>query len=121
MIECVTFRVLVKPHDVTETDEAYKAAKRLGLDLSLETKLNREQAATDKGIVVSWGPTAFADYNVPNPLTKGDEVVYAKHAGKEVVDPETKEKFVILNDEDIVAILRSNGEILKNGAEDGRK
>ena len=105
-IQCVTFRVLVKPYDVTEKDEAYKAAKRMGLDLSLENKLNREQAAMDKGIVLDWGPTAFGDYNCDNPLTKGDEIVYAKHAGKEIEDPETGEKLVIINDEDVVAILR---------------
>ena len=105
-IECVTFRVLVKPYDVTEHDAAYQAAKRLNLDLSHEKKLNREQAAMDKGVVLGWGPTAFSDYNVPNPLTKGDEIVYAKHAGKEIEDPATGEKLVIINDEDVVAIIR---------------
>ncbi len=107
-IDVVTFRILVKPENVLERDEAYKAAKRLGLDLSLESKVNREQAAVDQGEVVGFGPLAFRDYGGENPLKIGDTIVYARHAGKKVVDPADKEtEFVVINDEDVVAILRS--------------
>lgn len=105
MIECVTFRVLVKPENIVEKDSAYAAAKRMGLDLSMETKVNREQAAVDEGIVVGFGPTAFKDFGVDNPVKVGDKIIYAKHAGKAVKDGE--EDFVVINDEDIVAIVRS--------------
>ena len=104
MIECVTFRVLVKPENITEKDEAYAAAKRLGLDLSLETKLTREQAAVDEGTVVGFGPVCFKAYDIENPLKVGDKIIYAKHAGKAVKDGE--EDFVVINDEDVVAIIR---------------
>lgn len=106
-IRCVTFRVLVKPHDVLEKDDAYAAAKRMGLDLSLENKLSREQAAVDQATVVDFGPTVFKDYGVDNPIKVGDTVVYAKHAGKKVVDPEDKVEYLVLNDEDIVCILEN--------------
>lgn len=102
----VTFRILLKPYLVEEQDEAYKIAKRLNMDMSQEKKLEREQAAVDQGVVVSFGPTAFEEFGCPNPLKVGDEIVFARHAGKEVVDPVTKEKFVIINDSDVVAILR---------------
>lgn len=105
MIECVTFRVLVKPENIVEKDSAYAAAKRMGLDLSMETKVNREQAAVDEGIVVGFGPTAFKDFGIDNPVKVGDKIIYAKHAGKAVKDGE--EDFVVINDEDIVAIVRS--------------
>lgn len=107
MIEPTTFRIIVKPFDISEKDEAYKAAKRMGLDLSLEKTAKREQAAVDRGTVVSFGPVAFAAFNTENPLKVGDEIVYAKHAGKEVEDIYTKETFVVINDEDVVAIFRS--------------
>lgn len=107
MIEPTTFRIVVKPFDIFEKDEAYEAAKRMGLDLSLEKTTKREQQAVDRGTVVSFGPVAFAAYDTPNPLKVGDEILYAKHAGKEVEDIHTKETFIIINDEDVVAIFRN--------------
>jgi len=106
MIECVTFRVLVKPKDVTAEDPAYAAARRMNLDLSLENTLKREQAAVDEGTVVGFGPTAFKDYGVDNPIVVGDTIIYAKHAGKAVKDG--ADSYVIINDEDVVAIIRGN-------------
>src|SRR4030095_1787111 len=100
-IEVVTFRVLVKPDDILEKDERYQAARRIGLEI-IGTQKDREQAAVDKGTVVSFGPTAFKDFGVENPVAPGDKIVYAKHAGKEVVDPSTNIKYVVINDEDIV-------------------
>lgn len=113
MIEVVTHRILVKPYDVMKKDEKYAAAKRMGLEIVGE-QVVREQRSVDKGVVVSYGPTAFADMHTPNPLNPGDEIVWARHAGKEIEDPETGETFVALNDEDVIAIL-------KNGAKDGRE
>lgn len=105
-IQPVTFRIVVRPYKVEEEDPAYQAAKRMGLDLTMEKKLSREQAAVDRGVVVSFGPTAFVEFGCDNPLKVGDEIVYAKHAGKEVEDLETGEKLVVINDGDVVAILK---------------
>lgn len=107
MIEPVTFRIVIKPFDIDETDDAYKAAKRMGLDLSQEKTKKREQQAVDRGTVVSFGPVSFEAFNTPNPLKVGDEICYARHAGKEIEDIYTKEKFVLINDEDVVAIFRN--------------
>lgn len=108
MIIPVAHRVIVKPIDVMEDDEAYKAAKRLGLDLSMENKLKREQDAVDRGIVVSFGPTVFADFGTENPLKIGDEIVYARHAGKKVEDGETD--YLVLNDEDVICIIKKDAK-----------
>jgi co-chaperonin GroES (HSP10) len=102
-IELVGFRVLVKQDNILE-DKRYKTSIP-GFEIAGQEKA-REQQAVDKGIVQAVGPAAFDDYKFDNPLKVGDHIVYAKYAGKEVVDPETDEKFVIILDEDVVAILR---------------
>lgn len=107
MIEPVTFRIVIKPFSIEEKDETYAIAQRLKLDMSHEKKIQREQAAVDEGVVVSFGPTAFQEFGCDNPLKVGDSIIYARHSGKEVVDPATKEKLVIINDSDVVAILRN--------------
>lgn len=106
MIEPVAHRLVIKAFDITESDDVYKSAKGAGLILSGEDKLKREQAAVDRGTIVSIGPTAFRDFGWEHTLVIGDDIVYAKYAGKDVEDPETKEKFILINDEDVVAILR---------------
>lgn len=111
MINPLTHRVLVKPYDIFEKDANYAAAKRLGMEIVGDGK-EREQRSVDKGVVVAFGPTAFVDMNTPNPLKVGDEIVWARHAGKEITDPETDQKYVCINDDDVIAILQT-------GAKDG--
>lgn len=103
MIEPVLHRILIKPEDVQQTK--YKT-EIPGFVVAGDQK-DREQKGVDRGTVVRCGPTAFNDYNSANPLNVGDEIVFAKFAGKEVVDPESPdEKFVLINDEDVIAILK---------------
>lgn len=102
MIEPVLYRVLVRPHDIFEKDTSYAAARRMGIEVVGDAK-DREQRSVDRGEVISLGPTVDPDLKV----VPGDTIVWARHAGKEVEDPETKEKLVLLNDEDVVAIIRS--------------
>lgn len=106
MIEPVTHRLVIRPFKITEVDEVYKSALAMGIQLPDEDKRRREQAAVDRGTVISMGPTVFTDFNCPNTINVGDEIVYAKYAGKEVEDPDTKETFTVINDEDVVAIIR---------------
>ena len=35
----------------------------------------------------------------------GDTVIYTKYGGKFVTDPDTKERYVVLNDEDVTAVI----------------
>lgn len=106
MIDPVNHKIVIKPFKITETDNTYKSAIAAGIVLVDEDKRRREQAAVDQGTVVAIGPTVFKDFNSEGTLKVGDEIVYAKYAGKEVEDPETKEMLTIINDEDVVAILR---------------
>lgn len=101
-IEVVTFRVLIKQEDVVQAKQVKTSIPGFVTAVSDE---KREQQAHDKGVIVQVGPTAFNDYGTEPPKV-GERVCYAKFAGKEIVDPDTNEMFVVINDEDIVAILR---------------
>lgn len=107
MIKIVGHRLLVKPILLEESREEYVKAKQLGLVIARdENEKRREHESVDQGVVVEIGPTAWRDFNT-DPWTKiGDTVVYAKGSGKLIIDPETQIKYIALNDEDIVAILK---------------
>ena len=112
-IKVVLHRVLVK-RDIPEDTEAVKTKKDLDrLQLAtpdwvrekIENQALRENASMDKGTVVAIGDTAFRDYGIQSPIQVGDYIAFAKFGGKEVNDPETGETLVIINDEDVVAVL----------------
>lgn len=107
-IKPILHRILVKPDVLEEVDELFRRAKAAGLAFDF-TEREREQAAIDTGVVLDFGPTAFKDFGATNPLQIGDRVVYAKYGGKAIVDPTTKTKYVALNDEDIIAIITTEG------------
>lgn len=107
MIKICGHRLLVKPILIEDSRPEYNKMKELGLVIARDSheKL-REHESVDTGIVLQIGPTAWNDFKC-DPWTKiGDTVVYAKGAGKLVIDPEDQEKYIALNDEDIVAITK---------------
>jgi co-chaperonin GroES (HSP10) len=104
----ILHRLIVKPDVLEEIDETFKKAKQAGLVFDF-TEREREQAAIDTGTVVSLGATVFKDFQAENPLKVGDRIVYAKYGGKAIVDPDTKVKYVALNDEDVIAIVTQEG------------
>jgi len=106
MIIPLLHRVLVKQDQLDEKDKDYKRAKESGIVIPKFDEKVREQAAIDTGVVVDVGPTAFKDFNAVGAVEIGDHVVFAKHAGKIIVDPDTEEQFVCLNDEDLVAKIK---------------
>ena len=93
-------RVVVRPDSFDSADPVYKKAKEAGIVLQRD---KREQQAVVKGTVVSIGEMAFhAPVGNGTPWVEiGDRVYYAKFAGKEIEDPETKEELLLLNDEDL--------------------
>lgn len=102
-------RVLVRPDRLEEVDPVYKAAQAAGLSIwANENDKKREEQAVVKGTVVSIGDMAFqAPVGDGNPwVIIGSRVYYAKYAGKEVEDPETKDKFLLLNDEDLCVEIK---------------
>lgn len=113
MINVILHRVLVL-RDKPEDTEAVKTQKKLeaqGLVMprsyqeEVEKQAQREAVSMDKGVVIAIGDTAFKDYGIESPIKVGDYITYAKFGGKDVIDPETEELFVVINDADVVAIL----------------
>jgi Chaperonin 10 Kd subunit. len=104
-------RVLIKPDPVKEQIEIPQALKDSKFEVVKPIELEkREEAGTEIGTVVSVGPTAFKafDGNDPNwqPWCKaGDRVIFTRYSGKRVEDPVTKERFFVVNDEDIQVVV----------------
>lgn len=106
MIKVILNRVLVKPeelkreHKIEGTDKAIVIAQANTLE---EKKM---EASRVEGTVVGIGPTAYNDLTDEIPVEIGDHVVYAKYAGVYVTDPETEETLVVLNDSDVLCVVR---------------
>lgn len=109
MINVLLHRIAVKPLSVDDWDVGRKKAKELGLVLApietTGTSADRAKLSVDIGEITEIGSTAFRDFNVDIPIKVGDVVAFVKNAGKLVRNPYTTEETVVLNDEDIVAIL----------------
>lgn len=108
-LEVLGHRVLVKPDAVKEQRELDVPAslKEKGFQVHMDTDMEkREAAGTQIGTVIQVGPTAWRAYDGNDPkwtpwCKPGDRVIFARYAGKWVEDPETKEKFFVINDEDV--------------------
>lgn len=93
MLKAAGYRVLIKVKELQKTTET-------GLILVFDEKLAR--AGMDIGTIVDIGEYAWNG----KPWAKvGDRVIFAKHAGKFVCDPETNEEFLVINDEDVQVIV----------------
>ncbi len=107
-IEPAGNKVLIKRDKVEDHDPKYRAIKNAGLVIPESEDHQRRQAGVDRGQVLALGITAYED---PYFLGKkwcqvGDFVIFPQYSGKGVSDPESGEEFVVINDADVVAILR---------------
>lgn len=95
--------VLVKPIDKEEMDPALVKMKQAipGFQMPAKEDSNRAKAGSDRGEVVKIGPTAWKDYGVEAPCKIGSIVLFTKHAGTAVEDPNTGEVLLMLTDQDI--------------------
>jgi co-chaperonin GroES (HSP10) len=101
MLRPLGFLVLVRP------DQAKDALKtdKIALPDSVTDKWRIE---VDTGHLVSIGHLAWKGIKGGDdtPWAKvGDHVVYVKYGGKIMEDPETREKLILLKDEDIIGAL----------------
>lgn len=100
-------RILVKKGDAEE-----KLTRDLGngkkLFIATENKRAYENSIAD-GILVAVGKQAwkaFGNNFSGEPWAKvGDHVTFSPHAGRNIKDPETGELFVIMNDDDLTAVI----------------
>lgn len=109
MITPCGHRLLVKPYKQVEVDEVMRKAKDFLKDFQIvkaEGQERREDASVDKGIVLAIGTSAWSGFGDGSPWCGvGDEIFFAKFAGKMIDDPETGEALMLMNDEDVVAII----------------
>lgn len=106
MIVPALHRILIKQDKLEEVDEVYIRARKAGLEIANTDSNLRAQASVDTGTVIAIGDTAFRDFGTTSPIVEGDRIAYARFSGKFVKDPTTEEEFVLLNDEDVVAIFK---------------
>ena len=91
-------RVLVKIDEVEE--------KTTGGILIPKTVADKQEEAGIFGTVVAIGETAWKEFGGRAWAAVGERVMIARYGGFVAQEPNTTEKFRILNDEDIVAVLR---------------
>ena len=93
-------------HRVLVKQDPIKKKSTGGIIIAYENEAAEQQAGVT-GTVVEVGPTTQKDPSLGGePWAKvGDRILYAKFAGKQFTDPNTKEQFLVLNDEDVVAVL----------------
>lgn len=96
-------RILVKPFKLQEHDKVFESAKKAGIILT-EVSERKEQINVDKGTVLQIGSKCHEDY-VGN-LAEGDVIAYAKFGGKFIQEPGSDEVYLVINDEDVVAIFK---------------
>lgn len=99
-IEPAGHRVLVKVEEVEK--------KTAGGIIIADTIRDKMTEANIFGTIVKIGQNAWKAFDDGIPWAKeGDRVAFAKYGGFVIEDPNTKEQFRLLNDEDITAIIRS--------------
>ena len=94
-------RLLVKPDKVDEVSAG-------GILLPTSTQ-DKEQAAATTGEVIEVGEDCW--YDKPSKwCARGDKILFARYSGTVVIDQNTAERFVIINDEDVLARIGGNDE-----------
>ena len=93
--------VLVKPEYIKDVDLGD------GRVLEIVQPERTGIAAVQKGKILALGPDAYRGSRFGEPWCKvGDVVLYARYGGMLVEDPNTLEKLVLLNDEDIKGVFK---------------
>jgi co-chaperonin GroES (HSP10) len=92
-------RVLIKPDPVREKRTTS------GLIIADIDGQRARQAAGVTGTVVEVGDTCWKEFGGDPWCRVGDRVLYAKYAGVSVEDNQGEQAYVLLNDEDILAVI----------------
>jgi co-chaperonin GroES (HSP10) len=102
MMEVKGYRILVKAKEIERTS---KGGIIISVEGTNEDKL--EQNGNQFGIVVGIGHTCYKGGVSDEPWCEiGDEIIFARHAGRFVFDPETNEQYLIMNDDEVLCVTR---------------
>ncbi len=98
MIDVQGYRILVKAKEIERVSAG-------GIIVSVEgTNEDRlEQTGNQIGTVIGIGHTCWTGGKDETPWCEvGDEIIYSKHAGRFVFDPESDEPYLVINDDDVI-------------------
>lgn len=90
------YRILVKPDDVETT---YGDSN---IVIVMDERL--EKAAQQTGVVVGVGHTCYRGDSEPW-CGVGDRILFSKHAGRFVVDPDSGEELMVMSDTDCLTVI----------------
>lgn len=102
-LQILGYRVLIRPDKVEKQSDG-------GIVLVRDER--RALAEIHTGVVVQIGELAWAD------LTKsekqwakvGDRVLFSKYGSKTIFDPDTEERFEVVNDDDVMCVIREEAK-----------
>lgn len=115
------YRLLIKPTKVLDTMNAAvpEGLRNMGFEVSVGNERDKlmYEAGVERGTIVDIGEMAWKSSPLGygsedwEPWAKvGDEIAFVKYSGRPLIDPETKEEYLVLNDTDMLALVES-----KNG------
>lgn len=112
-LEILGHRLLIKPDPLEAQVDLPEALREANFEVHRPGQMQKlEEAGTQTGVVLQVGPMAWKAFDGSQPDWKpwvkaGDHIVFARYAGKFVDDPETKERFMVINDEDVQVKITS--------------
>lgn len=112
MVEVIINRVLVELDDLKRYHEVERPdGTKVKIEVAYGEYETRLRATVTEGSVVAVGETAYNDYGYTKedkPVKAGDRVIFAKYSARPVLDPDEPERrLAMLNDEDVIAIIKS--------------
>jgi len=132
-IEPAGIRVLVLPdtfedgNEETDTELKTKGGIIIAKESDYAKDRERERVGQVFGTVAAIGPLAWQDYDRfasreggwTQWAKVGDRVSYARYSGDRITDPETGVEFIVMNDNDINAVIHSDKENIDGRETDG--
>lgn len=102
MMQVRGYRILVKPKEIKRKSDG-------GIIISIEgmNEDRLEQSGNQMGTIVGVGHTCWKGSLEQEPWAEvGDEIIFSKHAGRFIYDPETEEQFLTINDDDVLIVTK---------------
>lgn len=116
-LQVLGHRLLIKPDPLKEQIDLPEELKKLDFEVHKPGMLQKlEEAGTQSGVVIQVGAMAWRAFDGEKlgwePWVKaGDHIIFARYAGKFVVDPGTQERFMVINDEDVQVKITSKTDL----------
>jgi co-chaperonin GroES (HSP10) len=97
VVKALGYRLIVKPDPIEETSPG-------GIIIAQDKKLERAGQIT--GTIISIGSLCWTGIGDGEPWAKiGDRIHFSRYAGRYIEDPSTGENNMIMNDEDVLAVI----------------